>query len=123
MKHGLLRKQIVIPLEGPLGNLGMKVKEWLDTVPTDQSFVFPPYGFDSFEWDKTMRPQRWSWILKKTNGLFPHYYRGLCETYLGRGVFKNNPWQLKSYMGLARLDSTASYVSAEWEERKKDFFR
>ena len=51
-------------------------------------------------------------IQKITNGLFPHHYRGLGETYLGRAVFKNNPWQLKSYIGLARLVSTSDYVSA-----------
>lgn len=75
---------------------------------TDNAFVFAPYGLDRFEWNKTITPQRVHWNLTDK---------------LGRAVLKNNPWQLKSYMGLARLDSTSPHVSAEWEERRKDMFK
>jgi integrase len=124
LKHGLLRKEILLPLVGPMARLSMIVREWLEMVPDKDCYVFAsatPNG--TLHWHEHLKRKRPYWILKTTVDLFPHWLRGCCETYYGKGIFKSDAWKLKEFMGLKSLGSTSDYVSGSWEENKPDLFK
>lgn len=136
LKHGLLRKRIYLPKSprARLSRLTRIFEKWLvqvwnpdrehDKGEVKDKYVFPSAkGFESqIDWSKHVDRTRMHQIIFKTTGKFPHWFRAVCETWYGREVFDNNPWKLKSFMGLKRLDSTSDYVQAEWEDDKDKIF-
>ena len=119
VKHGLMRTKIILPKTGKLAMFTFVFEEWLETIPKDDSYVFPKgtsLRDSSFLWDKPLSTKRAFWIIKTTTGKFPHWFRAVCETVYGRLIFKSDAWKLKEFMGLKRLDSTSPYVKGTWED-------
>jgi integrase len=120
LKNGLLRKEIILARAGALSIYTDIVLEWLNEVPGENDYFLPPatpYG--NFIWSRGLKRIRIWQIIKFRTGLFPHWFRGVHETILGRLVFKNDAWKLKEYMGLKRVDSTEPYVRGELEPEDK----
>jgi integrase len=110
MKHGKTRDRIILPLDGSLGKFTEVLGEWLEQVPED-AYVFPKAGLDgSFEWNSKLSRYRVHKVLKETVDRFPHWFRGVHESIMGKIVFKNDAWKLQRHMGLIRLESTGPYV-------------
>jgi len=126
MKRGLMRTKIVLPKMGKLAVFTLAFEEWLDNIPKDDYYVFPKATSlrgTSFLWDKPLSTKRAYWIIKKTSGKFPHWFRAVCETVYGRLVFKSDAWKLKEFMGLKRLDSTSPYVKGTWEDNLAEIYK
>lgn len=123
-KRGNLRPEIILPKKGGLAPFTQKFEMWLQHVPTDESILFPAAKPDgSLNWNKPLSRERVHRIIKTTTGLFPHWFRGVCETIYGKQIFKNDAWALKDFMGLVNLDSTSSYVSGQWEKYKGNVYK
>jgi integrase len=122
-KNGLLRKRIVLPKKGKFEIFSTTFEEWLNKVPTDDSYIFPsatPHG--NLLWNQGLSRYRAHRIIKYMTGKFPHWYRAVCENIYGKIVFKNDAWKLKGFMGYKNLDSTSPYVSGSWEEDEKRIY-
>ena len=120
MKQGDLRREIILPRTGALSVYTDILVEWLERVQDSESFVFPSAdAYGNFRWDTPLGTKRIWQLVKKTTGLFPHWFRGVHETIYGRLVFQRDAWKLKEHMGLKRLDSTAPYVRGEMEKEDK----
>lgn len=110
-KRGLVRPEIIFPKNDfYLKEFTRTFEAWLNLVPGDDSFIFPSSAFNTTLWDKSLTRKRVERIVAFKTGLFPHFLRGVHETFYGRIVFKNDAWALKEHMGLKRLESTAPYV-------------
>jgi integrase len=126
MKRGLMRTKIVLPKTGNLAVFTLAFEEWYVNIPKDDCYVFPKATSlrgGSFLWDKPLSTKRAYWIIKKTSGKFPHWFRAVCETVYGRLVFKSDAWKLKEFMGLKRLDSTSPYVKGTWEDNLAEIYK
>jgi len=126
MKRGLMRTKIVLPKTGNLAMFTLAFEEWYENIPKDDCYVFPKATSlrgGSFLWDKPLSSKRAYWIIKKTSGKFPHWFRAVCETVYGRLVFKSDAWKLKEFMGLKRLDSTSPYVKGTWEDNLAEIYK
>jgi len=124
LKHGLPRDEIVLPKTGGLAPFTKIFAEWLQNVPEPESVIFPkakPNG--EFIWNQVVGRGRVHQIIKQTTGLFPHWFRGVCETIYGKIIFKKDAWKLKEFMGLVNLDSTTPYVGGSWTENKREIFK
>ena len=121
-KRGKLREEIILPKAGGLAPFTEIFEAWLTQVPDENSVLFPTAKKSNgqLQWDKPMQRGRIHNIIKSTTGLFPHWFRGACETIYGKQIFKNDAWALKDFMGLQRLDSTAPYVSSQWKIYEKN---
>jgi hypothetical protein len=120
VKHGDLRKEIILPRSGSLSIYTDILVDWLQHVPEAEAYVFAPAdAYSHFRWDTPLDRKRIWQIIKEATGLFPHWFRGVHETIYGRLVFRNDAWKLKDHMGLKRLDSTAPYVRGEMEAQDK----
>jgi len=128
VKGGLLRNKIVLPkVPGRhLTFFTLVFLEWLNTIPNEESYVFPKgtsLRAGSFLWDKPLSTKRAFWIIKTTTGKFPHWFRAVCENIYGHIIFKNDAWKLKGFMGLKRLDSTSAYVKGTWEDNLENIYK
>jgi len=124
LKHGLMRDEIILPKQGSLTPFTAIFEEWLKQIPNDECVLFPaatPQG--ELIWEKSLSRQRVHWIIKKTSGMFPHWFRGVCESIYGKQVFKNDAWALKDFMGLVNLNSTSPYVSGQWKTYEKKIYK
>lgn len=83
---------------------------------TEVSYVFPSGGVNGLVYKNHLSSSRAHWIIKTTTGLFPHWFRAVCETYMAKEVFDNDGYKLCGYMGLKRLDSTLPHVQAPYEK-------
>jgi hypothetical protein len=120
LKHGNLRKEIVLPRVGALGIYTDILVAWLEQVNDSNAYVFPSAdAYGHFFWNQPLGRKRIWQIIKEATGLFPHWFRGVHETIYGRKVFQRDAWKLKEHMGLKRLDSTADYVRGEMEAEDK----
>lgn len=120
LKRGNLREEIILPKKGGLAPFTAIFEEWLKQIPDDNCLLFPtatPNG--ELNWSKPLSRQRVHWIIKTTTGMFPHWFRGVCETIYGKQIFKNDAWALKDFMGLVNLDSTSPYISGQWKTYEK----
>ena len=122
-KRGDMRKNLYLPRTGPRAPLTEIFLKWLEQVPSDpEAFVFPsakPFGF--IHWDRRLERARAHWIMKSTIGKFPHWYRSVCETYIGKLVFKSDAFKLRKYMGVKRLESVVPYVNEPFQADLEDF--
>jgi integrase len=116
LKHGKVRTEIRMSKTGALAPLTMKLKQWLDLIPEEDAYAFPSGRGDGFIWAHPVGRKRAWQIIYTTTGKFPHLYRGIHETIYGKLVFNKDPWKLKEYMGLNRLDSTTPYVGTPWQQ-------
>lgn len=122
-KHGKLREEIILPKSGGLAQFTAVVEKWLEQVPDDNSVLFPAADQrGELIWNKGLSRQRVHRIIKTTTGMFPHWFRGVCETIYGKQIFRNDAWALKDFMGLVNLDSTSPYVSGQWKVHEKNVF-
>ncbi|MEM3629110.1 MAG: site-specific integrase [Candidatus Bathyarchaeia archaeon] len=123
-KHGEIRSRITMPFGGRLGWFTRVVADWLMLVPNDSNvYVFPRFDNNGNPmWNKPMSRKRVHQLIKECVGLFPHWFRGVCETIYARLVFRRDAWKLKQWMGLKRLDSTVPYVGGSWEEDEERIF-
>ena len=91
-------------------------------VPSPDSYVFPSaWPFGNIHWNHPIDRFRAHKIMKQTTGKFPHWLRGWCKTLYGKKIFKNDPWQLKEFMGLCSIESTAPYVATNIEKAVDEF--
>ncbi len=122
-KHGKLREEIILPKSGGLAPFTAIFQEWLEQVPDDDSVLFPAADQrGELIWNQGLSRQRVHWIIKTTTGLFPHWFRGVCETIYGKQIFRNDAWALKDFMGLVNLDSTSPYVSSQWKVHEQNIY-
>jgi len=123
-KHGNLRAEIILPKSGALAPFTRTFEVWLNQIPDDNSVIFPSANLNGdLLWDRALSRQRIHWIIKFTTGMFPHWFRGVCETIYGKQIFKNDAWALKDFMGLVNLDSTSAYVSGQWKHYEDNVFK
>ena len=115
-KHGDMRPQTVFPKSGILKEFTLTVADWLEQVPENDSYVFPSGTAFGVCWGQPLGRRRVFEIIKLKTGNFPHWLRGVHETYYGEVVFKGNAWKLARHMGLKRLDSTTPYVQSSYTE-------
>ena len=122
-KRGDIRKNLYLPRTGPRAPLTEIFLKWLEQVPSDpEAFVFPsakPFGFIC--WTRRLGRARAHWIMKSTIGKFPHWYRSVAETYVGKVIFKNDAYKLRKFMGVRRLESVVPYVNEPYEQDLEDF--
>lgn len=125
VKHGKLRKEIVLPKQGSLAAFTRYFEAWLKDIPeaNDESYIFPAATSKDFKQDKPLTRFRANRIIKQTTGKFPHWFRAVCENVYGKKVFNNNAYKLKDFMGLVNLASTDPYVQADWTEDKDKVFK
>lgn len=117
VKRGDMRKQIDFPKEHPmLREFTLSFKTWLDMIPDKEAYVFPHASSFGVSWHKPLSRYRIERIVRLKTGKFPHWLRGVHETFYGEIVFKGNAWKLKKHMGLRRLESTVPYVEAPYRE-------
>ncbi len=117
LKRGNLREEIILPKSGGLAPFTAIFEEWLRQVPGDNSVLFPSATPDgALLWDTPLSRYRIHRIVKVTTGMFPHWFRGVCETIYGKQIFQNDAWALKDFMGLVNLNSTSPYVSGQWKQ-------
>lgn len=121
-KNGETREKIILPKNGSLARFTYVFQDWLSLVPSRESYIFLSESRFGFLWDKPLSRKRAFWIIKTTTGMFPHWFRSLCETIYGRLIFKSDAWKLKEFMGLKRLDSTTPYVKGSWEDDEHCIF-
>ena len=123
-KHGTLRAEIILPKNGAFAPFTKVFETWFKQIPNDNSVIFPSANLNGdFIWNKSLSRQRVHWIIKSTTGMFPHWFRGVCETIYGKQIFKNDAWALKDFMGLVNLDSTSPYVSGQWKQYEKNVYQ
>lgn len=123
-KHGKLRPEIILPKSGGFASFTAIFQQWLEQVPDDNSILFPAANQrGQLNWSQGLSRQRVHWIIKKTTGMFPHWFRGVCETIYGKQIFQNDAWALKDFMGLVNLDSTSPYVSSQWKIHEKNVYK
>jgi len=115
-KRGYMRPRITFPKTGVLKEFTLNFAEWLSQVRDEESYVFPHGSSFGISWDKPLSRYRIERIVKIKTGKFPHWLRGVHETYYGNIIFKGNAWKLADHMGLKRLDSTKPYVQSSFTE-------
>lgn len=125
VKHGKLRKEIILPKHGSLAVFTAIFETWLKEIPEQQeeSYVFPTGTAQGLHYNQSLTRYRANRIIKKTTGKFPHWFRAVCENLYGKKVFNNNAYKLKDFMGLVNLASTDAYVQADWTEDKEKVFK
>jgi hypothetical protein len=47
----------------------------------------------------------------------------VAETYIGKIVFRNDPYKLKEFMGLRRIESVFPYVGEPWKQNLENYSR
>jgi integrase len=125
VKHGSLRKEILLPKTGNLAWFTFIFEAWLNEIPDseEESYIFPTGTSQGFIFDKPLTRTRVHKIIKTTTGKFPHWFRAVCENIYGKKVFNNNAYKLKDFMGLVNLSSTDPYVQSVWQEDKEKIFK
>lgn len=122
-KHGNMRSGLWLPRNGPLAPLTEIFVKWLEQIPKEpETFVFPtakPFGV--IRWSVPMERARARTIFQTTIGKFPHWYRSVTETFVGKVIFRNDPYKLKKYMGVRRIESVYPYVGEPWEQDLEHF--
>jgi integrase len=122
-KHGNVREGLWLPKTGRLAPITALFEAWLNQVPQDpEAYVFPtakPFG--NINWHAPMERGRAHWIIKTTINKFPHWFRGVTETYYGKVVFRNDPFKLKDFMGVRRIQSVYPYIGEPWRQDLENF--
>lgn len=121
LKKGNTRDKIVFPLYSKLEPFTLIVLEWLETIEEKDYYVFPPCSPNGhLRFNTHLSRYRAHTIIKHNTEMFPHWFRGVCETIYGKLVFKNDVWKLAQFMGLKTIESTLPYVSKTWEADLKN---
>ncbi|MDR2719571.1 MAG: site-specific integrase [Nitrososphaerota archaeon] len=121
LKHGDTRNEIILPKTGGLAPFTKIFNEWLNQIPHEQAILFPSANPDgTLNWNKPLSRNRIYGIIKETTGMFPHWFRGVCETIYGKQIFKNDIYALQEFMGVKNLQNLAPYVSGQWQRYTKN---
>jgi isocitrate dehydrogenase len=62
-------------------------------------------------------------IMKATNGMFPHWFRDVCENLYGKKFFKNDLRALQEFMGIKNMNSLTPYVNGRWEQYEENLYK
>ena len=116
LKRGDIRYNIVFPKSGILKEFTLCLKRWLDQVPEPDNYIIPHGSSFGISWNKSLSRKRIERIVSLKTGKFPHWLRGVHETYYGEVIFRGNAWKLTSHMGLKRVESTKPYVQSSYTE-------
>jgi integrase len=121
-KNGNQRQKIILPKTGDLAPFTKIFEEWLNQIPEDNNVLFPAAiaATGTPNWNNPLGTNRVHHIIKYTNGLFPHWYRGVCETMYGRKFLKNDIYALKEFMGVKNINNLTPYVDGRWEQYTKN---
>jgi integrase len=121
-KHGLIRKRIIMPLEGNLTGITQIFLEWFQTLPDDpEAYIFPPSTQERFLYSKHISRVRVYQVISRS-GMFPHWARAVCAN-IWATVFGKDAWKLKNYMGWKRLESSSPYIQSNWEEDENKIYK
>jgi integrase len=121
-KHGLLRKRIIMPLEGNLAEITKVFLQWFQTLPDDPDvYIFPRARPDSIDYKEHISRVRVYQIVSQS-GMFPHWARAVCAN-IWATVFGKDAWKLKNYMGWKRLESSSPYIQSNWEEDENKIYK
>jgi len=121
-KHGLLRKRVIMPLEGNLGPITRVFQEWFVTLPDEpEAYIFPRASPDKIIYSKHIGRVRVYQIVSQS-GMFPHWARAVCAN-IWATVFGKDAWKLKNYMGWKRLESSSPYIQSNWEEDENKIYK
>ena len=124
MKHGLLRRKIILPKIGALSPVTYIFEDWLDMVEgmnIKDGYLFPRGNSHGLDFTQHFNRHRAYQIVSLT-GKFPHWARSVCATIYGRKIFDNDAWKLKSFMGWKSLESSSDYISGSWEKDEKNLY-
>jgi hypothetical protein len=111
-----------LPLAGPREPITRFFLDWLEEIDRQtegdkESYIFPSaYPFGNIDWHIPLRRQRAHQIIKRTTGKMPHYFRGVCESYAGKILFENDPYQLRDFMGIKSVESVVPYVDSRFRQ-------
>jgi hypothetical protein len=121
-KHGLLRKRIIMPLEGSLSEITKIFLSWFNTLPdSPEAYIFPRATATNIDYTKHIGRVRVYQIISQS-GMFPHWARAVCAN-IWAGVFGKDAWKLKNYMGWKRLESSSPYIQSNWEEDAEKIYK
>lgn len=125
LKHGKLRKAIILPKRGNLARFTLIFEQWLNEIPErkEEHFIFPSGSSRNLDFETPITRFRVHTIIRTTTGKFPHWFRAVCENIYGKKVFRNNAYKLQKFMGLVKMESTTPYIQEDWEEDKDRIFR
>jgi len=124
-KGGNIRDKILLPRRGELSSFVQLFEEYvlitenLSPKPSPQNYIFPAASKGGVTWREPLSRSGAFIIVKNTTGYFPHYFRGVCETFYGKKVFRGDPWAHARHFGLRRIDSSIDYVGGEREEKTR----
>ena len=80
VKHGLLRKEILLPKRGNLARFTEVFEAWLNNIPEDkEECIFPAGTSHGFFFERPLTRFRVNALIKETTGKFPHWFRAACE--------------------------------------------
>jgi integrase len=121
-KHGLLRKRVIMPLEGSLSEITKVFLEWFMTLPDEpEAYVFPRCRIYHIDYKNHISRVRVYQIISRS-GMFPHWARAVCAN-IWASVFGKDAWKLKNYMGWKRLESSSPYIQSNWEEDENKIYK
>jgi len=122
LKNGKMRHEIILPKTGDLHPFTQIFETWLNQIPDDQEAVLFPSanGNGTIQWSKPLSRYRIHAIIKFTIGMFPHWFRGCCETMYGKQLFDNDLFALQEFMGIKNINNLTPYVSGQWQRYKKN---
>ena len=116
-KNGNLRDEIILPKTGGLAPFTQLFETWLNQIPDKENILFPAANINGQpNWNKPLSRQRIHRIIKTTTGMFPHWFRGVCETIYGKQIFQNDIYALQEFMGIKNLNSLTPYVNSQWRK-------
>jgi len=122
-KNGNLRSEIILPKKGGLAPFTAIFEKWLQQVLDPECILFPTSNSEGkLNWNKPLGRKRVHQLIQATCGMFPHWFRGVCETLYGKQVFKNNLFALQEFMGVKNIQNLVPYVSGQWKQYEKNIY-
>lgn len=116
-KRGYIRPKIVFPKTGMLAEFTKIFEQWLQMIPDNsEAYLFPHASSFGVSWNKPLSRYRVERLINLKTGNFPHWLRGVHETFYSEFIFGGNAYKLQKHMGLKRLESTKPYVQSVFEE-------
>lgn len=122
VKHGELRKKIILPMRGNLARFTRIFEALLNQIPeaNGDSCIFPSaITRGIFNYERPLTRFRVHSIIRKTCDKMPHWFRAVAENIYGRKVFRNNPYKLKDFMGPSEPKLNRSLRSGYLGRRRK----
>lgn len=122
-KGGNIRKEILLPRAGGLAPFVELFEDYMGLVsrieprPRSEDHIFPSVRKGGILWKRHLSRSAAYEVVNKTTGKFPHFFRGVAETFYGK-VYRGDPWGHARHFGLRRIDSSLDYVGAGEADQK-----